>query len=307
MKKYLFIFVTAMAMPFLSVACDICGCGAGNSYIGILPDFRSHIFGLRYRYNAMQTHIGVGGAMTYLTSSETYQTTEVWAGWNMGTRFRLMASVPYGFNERTNQGVVSKKNGLGDISLAAYYRLLNKRQQIAGSKLLVQDLWIGAGIKMATGEYDPKDKSATGNNANLFQLGTGSYDFVLNAMYDIRIQDMGMNIAASYKLNNENKYHYAYGNKYNLNAQAYYKFRIGNNFSIAPNAGLQYEHAGNDTDNGFTVTVSGGTLLLGTAGIETTCKKIAIGANFQTPFSQNLANGIVKANNRYMVHLAIAL
>lgn len=307
MKKYLFILLTAISIPLLSSACDICGCGVGNSYIGILPDFRSHIFGLRYRYNAMQTHIGVGGTVSYLTSSETYQTTEAWAGWNIGTHFRLMASLPYGFNQRSNQGIQTRKNGLGDISLSAYYQLLNKRHTVQGSNILVQDLWLGGGIKMATGEYNPKDKSSTNNNANLFQLGTGSYDFVLNAMYDIRLQDMGMNISASYKLNNENKYHYAYGNKLNLNAQVYYKFRVGNRFTIAPNTGIQYEDTGNDTDNGFTVTVSGGTLFMGTLGVETSFNKIAIGANFQTPVSQNLANGIVKADSRCMIHLAIAL
>ena len=76
---------------------------------------------------------------------------------------------------------------------------------------------------------------------------------------------------------------------------------------IAPNAGVQYEKGKTDVDNDVLVTVSGGNLLMGTAGLETAYKKIAIGANFQTPFSQNLANGIVKANNRVMVHVSLAL
>jgi hypothetical protein len=31
---------------------------------------------------------------------------------------------------------------------------------------------------------------------------------------------------------------------------------------------------------------------------------MAVGANWQTPFSQNLAGGFVKANDRAMVHLS---
>ncbi len=77
--------------------------------------------------------------------------------------------------------------------------------------------------------------------------------------------------------------------------------------TISPNAGVQYERAGNDLDNGFKVTVSGGNLLLGTAGFEVAIGKVAMGANVQTPFSQNLASGIVKANNRMMAHIAMAL
>lgn len=307
MKKYILVISFTAAFPLLTIACDICGCGVGNSYIGILPDFYKHIFGLRYRYNSMLTHVGVGGNYTYLTTKETYNTVEAWSGWNIGKKFRVMASVPYSFNERTNQGITNSKNGLGDITVSGYYQLLNNRHTVFGNKLLVQSLWIGGGLKMATGKYNPKDKNSTNDNANLFQLGTGSNDFNISAMYDIRLQDMGINVSSNYKITTVNKYDYQYGNKFNMNAQAYYKFRIKNKLTIAPNAGVQYETAKNDLDNGFKVTVSGGNLLLGTAGIETAFSKLAIGANIQTPFSQSLANGIVKANNRLMLHVAIAL
>lgn len=307
MKKYILILFLATTLPLFTMACDICGCGVGNSYIGILPDFYKHIFGLRYRYNSMYSHVGVGGSFSYLITKETYNTIEAWSGWNFGKKFRVMASVPYSFNERTNQGVTNSKNGLGDITLSGYYQLLNKRNTVFKNKLLVQSLWVGGGAKFATGKYNPKDKASTNNNANLFQLGTGSTDFNISAMYDVRLQDMGINISSNYKITTANKYHYEYGNKFNINTQAYYKFRIKNKITIAPNAGIQYENTKTDLDNGFNVTVSGGNLLLGTAGIETAFKKFAIGANFQTPLSQNLANGIVKANNRLMVHVAIAL
>lgn len=306
MKKY-FLLAVIIASPFLTVACDICGCGVGNNYIGILPDFQKKIFGLRYRYNDMLTHLGVDGTYTYLTTKEQYNTIEAWGGWNITSKLRVMASVPYSFNERTNQGVSKSKSGIGDITLSGYYELLNKRYSTHNDKLLVQSLWIGGGIKLPTGHYNPSDKSETNQNANLFQLGTGSVDFNVSTMYDIRLQDAGINLNANYKINTTNKYEYRYGNKFNINTQAYYKWRIKNKLMLAPNAGVQYETAANDLDNGFNVTVSGGTLLLGTLGLETAFNKMAIGANYQTPLSQNLANGIVKANDRVMVHIAVAL
>lgn len=307
MKKYIFLIMVSMAFPFISRACDICGCGVGNSYIGILPEFRKHIFGVRYRYNAMLTHLGVDGTFTYLTTKENYQTIELWGGWNIGDKARIMMSIPYVFNERTNQGVSTNKNGIGDISLSGYYQLLNDRHTVMKSKLLVQSLWIGGGIKLATGKYNPSDKNTTNNNANLFQLGTGSFDFNIVAMYDVRLQDAGINIAANYKINTPNKYAYQYGNKFSVNTQAYYKIRIKDKLTIAPNAGILYETAQNYFDNGYKTTVSGGQLLLGTAGMEVSFGKWAVGANFQTPLSQNLANGIVMAKDRAMVHVAIAL
>jgi hypothetical protein len=73
---------------------------------------------------------------------------------------------------------------------------------------------------------------------------------------------------------------------------------------LAPNTGIQYENSSLDTDQNFSVDVSGGKLLLRTVGAEANIKKFALGANWQTPLTQNLANGFVNANNRIMVHVA---
>lgn len=288
-------------------ACDICGCGVGSNYVGILPEFSKHIFGSRYRFNSLVSHIGAGGAATYLTSTERYRTAEMWSGWNVGKKTRVMLTVPYAFNERENGGVSNTKNGLGDITVTGFYQLLNKKQNVLRNKLLIQSLWLGAGIKLPSGKYIPTDKMAASQNTNLFQLGTASTDFSLNTMYDARLQDAGINISASYKMNTANRYHYNYGNKLSLSSQLYYKVRVLKQYSVAPNAGVMYEKSKTDIDNKMAVDISGGNLLSGTAGIEVAGKKIAAGFNWQTPLSQNLANGTVKSNNRLMMHFAFIL
>lgn len=307
MKKLIIVLFTIMMLPAISEACEICGCGVGNQYIGILPDFRKHIFGLRYRYSSLYTHVGIDGATTYLTTKEKYNTVELYGGWNITNNIRLMASAPYAFNDKTNQGTTTSKNGIGDVYITAYYQLLNSRHTTANNKMLVQSLWLGGGIKFATGEYNPLDKGSQNDNPNLFQLGTGSTDFLLNGMYDVRLQDVGLNVSASYKINTANKYDYAYGNKFNVNAQAYYKLLIKNKVTIAPNAGIQYENSQRDNDNGIHVDATGGNLLMATLGVETSFKRISIGANYQTPLQQNLGKGIIKANDRCMVHVSFTL
>jgi hypothetical protein len=249
----------------------------------------------------------VGGSITYLTTKEYYKIVEAWGGWNIGKKFRLMASLPYSFNERSNQGITKEKKGLGDITVSGYFQVLNTRKTVLNNKLLVQSFLLGGGIKLNTGDYNPLDKSTSNSSANLFQLGTGSIDYLMGGMYDIRLQDAGISSSASYKVNTANKFGYKYGNKLNLNIQAYYKFRIKDKIGIAPNAGFQYEKAQIDLDRNFDVTVSGGNILLGTLGVETAFKKISIGANFQKPISQELASGIVNAKERIMVHIAIML
>lgn len=304
MKRKISFSIAIFLFPVITFACDICGCGVGNSYIGLLPDFNKTIMGFRYRYNSLRTHIGAGGAISYLTTDETYRTVEAWAGWNISKKFRVMASIPVNFNEKINQGDVKRKAGFGDVSATAYYELFNKKQSVFTNKLLVQSLWIGGGIKLPTGEYTAADKSGGIDNSNLFQLGTGSVDFTANLMYDIRLQDAGLNINSSYKMNSANKYDYRYGNKFSLSAQAYYKLRLAKKISIAPNVGTQYETANRDKDGAALSDVSGGRILLATSGIEIAIEKIIIGGNYQLPLYQNLANGFVKADNRCMLHVS---
>ena len=306
MKK-LFIFFAAVLFLNEVSACDICGCGVGSNYLGLLPEFRNRIFGIRYRYNSLLTHVGVGGATTYLTTKENYNIVELWGAWNVGNRFRVMASLPYTFNEKINQGVSQQKNGIGDASLNAYYAVLKQNKLIANSKEFAQSLWLGAGVKLPSGKYNPKDKLSVGESSNLFQAGTGSTDFTINALYDVRVNNIGLSAAALYKINTENKYNYRYGNKASASAQLYYRASVSRQLIIAPNAGLLFENAKHDYDNGFKNEISGGNSLIASFGAEASYKKIAFGGSFQTPVSQHLANGIIRGNNRLMLHVAVTI
>jgi hypothetical protein len=285
-------------------ACDICGCGVGNTYVGVLPEFRKHIIGIRYRSNSIITHVGIGGATTYLTTNEYYNTSELWGGFRLAKKWRLLTSLPYNFNSKTNSTSTNSKNGVGDINNVLFYELFNKKSTTKQNKLLISTLWLGAGLKLPTGSYNPIDKNNTSSN-NLFQLGTGSTDFLIAAMYDLRYQDAGININSSYKINTANKYNYQYGNKFTLSSQLYYKFKIANKFSVVPNAGIIYEVSRKDKDNNEIADVSGGNLTFGSVGLEASYKKIAIGFNWQTSLQQNIAMGIIHAKDRAMLHISL--
>jgi len=304
MKLKIFLLIGLLGISVAnSNACDICGCGAGNSYIGILPDFNQNIAGLRYRYNSIRTHIGADGENTYLTTDEQYQIAEIWGGVTLAKRFRIMGTLPYSFNAKTQQSDSKKKNGLGDASLWAYYQILNQSMPIFKTKLMMQSLWIGAGSKLPTGHYT-NNASLTVNDANLFQLGTGSADFMIGGMYDLRIQDAGISLNANYKMNTSNKYAYRYGNKLSGSAQLYYKFNFKNRFTLSPNAGIVYEQSGFDTREQRKVLTSGGSLLLAGFGLEGMIgRQMVWGAGLHIPIRQDLASGIVQANNRVMAHI----
>lgn len=305
MKLKLIITIGLLTATLGTKACDICGCGVGSYYIGILPEYNKRFIGLRYQHKTLQTHLGPLGQVTPLTTDETYQTAELWGGWNVGKRFRVLAFVPYNFIQKSSQDANVSKNGLGDVALMGYYNIFTNSNTV-NSKLLVHSLWLGAGIKAPTGTYEAAEKLAVQDNPNNFQLGTASTDFTLNAAYDVRLNDLGMNVNVNYKINTENKYGYRYGNKLTTNALLYYKFRLFHEFTIAPNAGLLYETAVKDVeDNKYEVAVSGGYSTSVVTGFEFAMSKLSIGANYQSVVAQELANKRAKAGNRLMLHLSV--
>lgn len=294
-----------LSSPLTLLACDICGCGVGSYYIGILPEYNKRFVGLRYQHKTLQTHLGPQGNVTPLSTDETYQSAELWGGWNFGKRFRALAFIPYNFNQRNSQANSGKKQGLGDIALMGYYNLFTQSNML-NSKLLVHSLWVGAGIKLPTGKYESSERLLIQENPNNFQLGTASTDFTLNAAYDIRLNDFGLNLNANYKINTENKYAYRYGNKLSTNALLYYKFRLFHQLTLAPNAGILYEAATKDIEQGkYEMDVSGGYSTALVTGFELAVSKFSIGANYQNVIAQELANQRAKAGNRLMLHLSI--
>ena len=304
-RKYIVLLLFVMGFGSVAKACDICGCGVGSYYLGILPEYNKRFIGLRYQYKTLTTHLGPSGERSPLTADETYQSTELWGGWNIGTRFRVLAFVPYNFNKRESQTGTGDKRGLGDIAVMGYFKLFDNMNTVS-ERLLVQSLWIGAGVKAPTGRYEPSERLAVQESPNNFQLGTASTDFTVNAAYDIRYNDLGLNTNVTYKMNTENSHEYRYGNKLTANALLYHKFRIANKFTVAPNAGVLYETAQKDVEsNTYTIDVSGGHALSLVLGAELAFKGVSMGANFQQVASQNLAGGRANAGNRMMVHVSL--
>lgn len=303
-KLTLIIFVLLVSIA--AEACDICGCGLGGYYIGILPEFHKKIIGLRYRFNALQTHLGAGGSVSYLTTDERYSTAELWGGWTIGKKFRVIAYVPLSFIVKQNQESEVSQRGIGDAGIQGFYQVFSDNAA-AGSSMLIHSLWLGVGVKLPTGKYQPSNRSGSRQDANIYQLGTGSWDMTVNAMYDLRIRDAGLNSTLSYKLNSANNSNYQYGNKFSWAAQFYYKFRIKDVLTLAPNIGCAYENGQNDKNGKLTVDASGGSISFASLGTEINFRKIAIGGSWQTPITQDLAKGFVRSQNKAMLHFSVLL
>jgi len=301
MKK-VFTTIVFSVLLYSVRACEICGCGLGNYYIGIMPHFNGKFIGLRYQFHHFKTRLNDDPTQF---SNDFYQTAELWGGWNINPRLQLLAFVPFNFNHQESDEGIVKLNGMGDVAVLINYKLVDINSK-NGEKNISHEFWIGGGLKLPTGKFELEegnpDVAAIANT----QRGSGSVDYMLNAMYNFRSGQLGVTTNASYKINSANKDNYRFGNKFSANSFVYYSLKAKNTF-ISPNAGLLYEHNEASQISSAKVELTGGSLFQAAGGIEFSFRKISVGCNIQLPVSQNFAEGQTESKLKGMAHITFAL
>ena len=298
MKKILFIALLFIISSTKIYSCDICGCNSGSYFIGPFPQFSRNFAGIRYSFEKYATVLSSDQTQF---SNDFYQTTELMAGTNIKNRLQLLLFVPYNTMHSKSDDGINHNNGFGDMTFMGNYNLLSKKYLNRDTVTVFQQLWLGAGVKVPTGKFavDTGELVASANN----QLGTGSFDYMLNLIYSFQIKSWGFNVNTNYRINRPAD-HYKFGNRLNLTAFAFRNFHIGK-FILSPNAGVLYNHLNPNKNRQEKVADTGGNILLAATGIEFRYNNLVFGLNDQIPLSSNLSSGQTEAKIRGMCHLTI--
>jgi hypothetical protein len=116
-------------------ACEICGCGTGNFYLGMMPNFNNKFIGIRYRSLYYRTQATNDPSQF---SNDNYETIEIWNGWNVGKKWQLITFIPFQINQRITDDGTKTNTGIGDITVLANYKIWNYEES-----LVMHQLWIG--------------------------------------------------------------------------------------------------------------------------------------------------------------------
>ncbi len=306
--------VTILLSAISADACSICGCGGGNLYLGMYPNFDTKFIGVRYSYSDYRTVLKNENSQY---SNNTYNAYEIWSGFNLSKKWQVFTFIPYQSNHQVSDDGQASNSGIGDITILTNYRLLNNHQIIINKKLISHQLWIGGGIKLNTGSFimDPHDTNSTLADANA-QLGTGSNDFILNLRDIYQIENWGLASSINYKINTQNILGYQFGNKFTINSISYYNINKKNSVTT-PNFGLQFENISGNKLDGKLISLTdgldngsyhtGGYNLNLIGGVALSIKKIAFGINLQMPLKQNFAASQTKLNWKGSMHVTLDL
>ncbi|MFN7115990.1 MAG: hypothetical protein ACK4TA_04280 [Saprospiraceae bacterium] len=294
MRKKFIVAVMALLTIGSAHACEVCGCSLGGNYFGILPQFHGHFVGLRYQYRSFRSeHLPLFNESETLISHEYFHTTELWGRWNPSTKVQLFAFVPVNFMRKQEAAIASQENGLGDVRLMANVVLLNTGDDIRN--VWKYALQLGGGVKIPTGRSNIQ--LADGEVNPNFQLGTGSFDFPLNAIYTMRYKRAGLSTEVNYRLNTANQDGYRFGNQFNTATRLFYWQQAGL-VNFLPSVGALWEHAAQDSENGIRQDLSGGKSLWFTAGLDVYFNRFFVGASYQQATYQHLFDGQLTSHAR---------
>lgn len=278
--------------------CDACGCSANGGGMGFSSMIDQNFAGARYFNQSYSSRDGIFKNSPW--ANENFNTIQAWARIPVAKKVQLTALVPYHFHTREPQTGSQSIEGLGDITVIGMYTLY---QMVSDSTAFTHHVQAGGGVKAPTGTYD----SANNGSVNpSFQVGTGSWDYLITTEYVLRYKDAGLNTMLNYTFKTENNKEYQFGNQFNYGATMFYVFD-NDDFTIVPQAGIAGEIYAANKQYGEYLNDTSGDILLGRLGAEAGFGRLSVGLTGMLPINQNLTGGRVEANYRWAVNVNYSL
>jgi len=283
---------------FLYEDCDACGCSASGGGMGFSSMLNQNFVGIRYMNQSYTSRDGLFNNSPWI--DENFNTMQVWARIPIVKKLQVSALVPYHFHNRELTSGKQNIEGLGDITVLVLYTVFETKSD---SVQFIHQFQLGGGLKAPTGKYDSENNGSVNPS---FQVGTGSWDYILAMEYTIKRQKFGLNSMLNYAFKTENDDHYQFGNQFNYGSTLFYQMETSG-ISLVPQAGIAGEVYGTNKQYKEDLRDTKGDIFFGKIGIEAGKDKFSIGLNAMLPIAQNLTGGRVEANYRWSVNLNYSL
>lgn len=298
------LLIAFFTLPNIHQACDICGCGVGGGYLGVLPQFQKNLIGLRYLQSSFHHPATLLNTTDgQFLKTDFYHSADLWLRYYMTDKLQVFTFLPYKVNVRSYEnGSEEWLMGVGDIQLNALHQLIN---QGADPTKLLRHIWfIGGGVKLPTGKYMQRD-----SGRRMFplpiQVGTGAWSFLFQNLYILRFKNFGFQTDVQYRYQLANELQYRMGNAVVAGGSAFYWWQVSPHMAVLPILGGQYEYLEKDTEYGYTKENTGGKYGLLTAGVDVYYQKMIFQLFGQLPLVSQLQEAQPSVGTRVGVGVAL--
>lgn len=293
-----FIENPCFSLKLLGLDCDACGCAAGNGSSGFETMLNPQFIGVRYfaqHYKAKENAF-----VSDANRNQYFNTLQLWARIPVAKKVEIYAGLPYHFHNRETS--VGKENidGIGDATLIGIYNFLDLPTKNMNRHIFNA----GAGVKIPIGKFD--EVNASGTNPS-FQLGTGSWDFLMALNYRFQMKNSAFMVNFDYTFKGENEKKYQFGDQFNYSAVYNYLFLNKNEFIFSAKGGFQGEIYDDNRQFGETLNRTSGNALYGKLGFELAYQKWSLGSELMLPITSNLASDDIEAKSRLGIFLNYGL
>ncbi|AWM14276.1 hypothetical protein DI487_10695 [Flavobacterium sediminis] len=278
--------------------CDACGCSASGGSMGFSSMLNPNFIGVRYFYQSYQSSDKLYSNSPWY--DENFNTVQIWTRIPLTKSIQLSALIPYHFHNKESAVGEQSISGMGDVTVLGFYSLLQTKSD---SLVYQHRLQLGGGVKMPTGKFNETNNGSVNPS---YQLGTGSWDYILATEYVVKRKALGLNVILNYTIKTENKKKYEFGNQFNYAGTLFYLFST-EKLTFVPQAGLAGEVYETNYQHNQRVRNTAGDILFGKLGFELGKDRFSFGANAMLPINQNLTGGRVEANYRWSVNLNYSL
>jgi hypothetical protein len=197
-KSYILLGIVGMAQVVF--ACDICGCA--NPMIFGLNDFENQSYiGLKHQLRSYQTTHPAIFNLPCEVSNERFYSVDILAKWAFKKNWNVAVHLPYRLNRQIGKIDTLKVKGWSDVALflGYSYSILHERSKSTYA--------INGGVKFPTGKYQ-KNSTILRN----MQVGTGSFDFLIQASYSCEMNRFKSQIQPQYLIKTSNSEGFKFGN-----------------------------------------------------------------------------------------------
>jgi hypothetical protein len=301
--RNLFFFSIIMFLlfdPKNAAACDVCGCGPGAGFTGLIAGQPQNFIGLRSGYQVFKhpnTDYNFNGSSRVL--EDQFIRNEFWYRKYLSSKTQLMIQVPYQHHIRSESLRTTNIQGVGDIQMHLLHTLVKRDGKRIKSRLL-----IGSGIGLPTGTYMQRDEQMT-LLPDRFQIGAGAFSGLARVLGFVEHKRLGVFTDVGYRIAGANEQTFKLGNQFTTNVQFYWKAALKHAL-LLPSLGFSLEHFERDKKYNQVVRHSGGTNLLLHAGTDLYTSKWIVQLFAQQVVWHNLPSAMPIPGTRLGVTIARA-